>query len=480
MELHSIESELQLLQTVTSKKLPKKLKLVYLGKLTEATFHHSFTKEAFNRIITLVKTRNHLIDWKELLHDPSLGRDARDLFEDTDTKACRSKKSLDRLLENLEEFRKRRELFDLVNSIADDFKDSDEKFKSDSVLDTIANSVGKIRENMVQDEIMWNFGAADNADAIIEQALYKPTEAMYKTGFTEYDTRNGGLPTIGVMIMAGTTSGGKSVVSSNLEKNMCELNENFRGCKITLEMSEEQEMKRILAMISGIPFSKIKQGKLTDREKKKIEKDFKVWRAKLKAMNSSFSYMAGTKSRTIDQLLSMLVPYAFNTIMVDYISLLDGVDDDNQWRLLSSVARECKVFAAQHKCLIILLAQLDTESSKIRYSQGIKEHSDVTWKWNYSNEEVRATGIIPIEIDKVRDGELFVMPIAEKFSVMQVCNPEESDLDAYEELKNSKNRQNRRRKPESDEDDKNDKRSNDKKRSSRNKKGKDPDDLVLS
>lgn len=463
MELYNLDGELQLLRTVTNPKLNKRKRLELLGKIQGNLFHHEFTQEAHSRLMKLVQSRNHLMDWQELVRDPSTSRDARDLFEDTEVRPCRNEKSFLKLLEDVDQFRRRREVFDLVNSMAEKMGDED-TFDADELIEEVTSKVSKIRENSVDDEVMWSFGLNDNSDEMIERALFSPTEKLWKTGFTEYDDRNGGLPTSGVMIMAATTSGGKSVVSSNLEKNLATHNENLRVTKVTLEMSEEQEMNRILSMVSGVDFKKVKRQQLTEREQNKVKKDMKAWRDKLKANKSQFSYMAGKKSRTIDQLLAILVAYAFNIIIIDYISLLEGVDDDNQWRMLASVARSCKVFAAEHNCLIILLAQLDTDSSKIRYSQGIKEHADVVWKWNYANEEVRSTHVIPIEIDKVRDGELFVMPVAENFSRMQVDNPEDSDLEVFEEFRNAKQRSGRKKR-KTDEDDSSEKEAKSRRRS---------------
>ena len=451
MELHSIESEIKFLKTVTNNKVPKRVRLTYLGKVTVNTFHHTYTQQAYSRIISLLQQRNHLLEWSELKTDPSMDRDARDLFDDMgDIKIVKGSKAFDKLITDLDEFRKRRMLFDMVNDIATQFEE-DDQLKADELLDTVRNGIGSIQENMIEDETVWSFGDKDNADEIIDKALNNPAEELYKTGFAQYDERNGGLPTQGVMIMAATTSGGKSAVSMNLEKNLAELNSGMNACKVTLEMSEEQEMKRIASMVSGVPMSKFKQNQLTDREKAKVEKDIKAWRKQLKSQKSRFTFVSGKKSRTIDQLLAFLIPYGFKVIIIDYISLLEGVDDDNQWRMLSAIARKCKVFSAEHNCLVVLLAQLDTETSKLRYSKGIKEHADVMWKWNYYDEEVRATHVITIEVDKARDGELFHMPVAEDFSIMRIADPNEDDLEAYEELKNSKNR--RGGKKDKDDDD---------------------------
>lgn len=444
MEINSIDAELQFLKTVTNTKIPKQKRLEFLGKVNIHTFHHEYTQQAYKRILSLVQNRNHLLDWGELKTDQAMDRDARDLFEDTEVRSAKGAKSVQKLIEDLDEFRKRRQVFELISESASSF--DQDKIDINEVLDNIRNNIGKIEANTIEEETMWTFGVDDNADEIIDRIINNPSEELYKTGFKEYDERNGGLPTTGVMIMAATTSGGKSAVSMNLEKNLAILNPNMSATKVTLEMSEEQEGKRVASMVSGVPLAKFKRNQLSDREIKKIKNDMDAWRKQLRANNSRFSYVSGKKSRTIDQLLAWLIPYAFKVIIIDYISLLEGVDDDNQWRMLSAIARKCKVFGAEHNCLVILLAQLDTESSKLRYSKGIKEHADVMWKWNYADEEVRATHIINIQIDKARDGELFDMPVHEDFAVMRISDEiDEDSKQAYEELKNSRNKRKKKK-----------------------------------
>lgn len=490
MELYSIDSELRFLKTVTNRKIPKLKRLEFLGRVTELTFHHEYTQQAYRRIMNMVQNKNHLLEWGELRTDQALDRNARDLFEDTDVSSAKGPKSMSKLLDDLEIFRKRRMIFELVTNVTDDF--DDDKVSPDDILGKIRTEVGRIEANSVEEETVWSFGVEDNSDDIVERALYTPSEKLLKTGFTEYDTRNGGLPSTGVMIMAATTSGGKSAVSMNLEKNIAALNENVSACKATLEMSEEQEAKRVISMVSGIPLKKFKFNNLTEREASKAKADMKAWRDQLKAVGSRFSFTSVKRARTIDQLLAWFVPYAFDVIIIDYISLLEGVDDDNQWRMLSAIARKCKVFSSEHNCLIILLAQLDTETSKLRYSKGIKEHADVMWKWNYADEEVRETHVITIDIDKARDGELFPMPVSEDFSVMRITDPDDEAMELYEEMKASRNTNKRKRQQMSDDQEdkekerrssrrkrKRDSDSDDTERSSGRRRSKSNDDMVL-
>ena len=62
---------------------------------------------------------------------------------------------------------------------------------------------------------------------------------------------------------------------------------------------------------------------------------------------------------------------------IDYVSLLDGVDEKDQWKALSAIVRQCKLFSAENHCLVIALDQLDSDDDRIRYSKGMLEHAYV-------------------------------------------------------------------------------------------------------
>ena len=122
------------------------------------------------------------------------------------------------------------------------------------------------------------------------------------------------------------------------------------------------------------------------------------------------------------QLFTLLRPYGYKVVGLDYVSLLDGVDEDNQARVLSAIVRHAKIFSAENKCLVIILVQLDSVDNRIRYSRGMLEHADVALAWNYSKPEVRETKIIPVQVLKARDQELGTFELEELFEIMTVKN----------------------------------------------------------
>lgn len=423
MEMYSYGLEVRAIRSVTSPKINDKHRMAMLGRLTVDHFSSEVTRKTFRRLRKLVEVKNTLLTWSELLEDPNLSEEFRDYLKEADAKPIKEFKEFDTVFNQLNRYRQRRALMKIGRTIAEDLNsNNDEEFDEQEYMQTLADSINQAGAGTKASEKVWTFGSKkSNALELAKRVLNSPQEEILKTGFKTYDKRNGGLPTTGVLLLAGTTSGGKSIISQNLMDNLVNIN-GKSGLKVTLEMTAEQEMNRHLSMISGVPFWKIKQRKLTPREKKSLLRATKDYNQKLRDNKAKYSFVSPERGMTIDDVLYLTVPYNINILVIDYVGLLEGVDDDNQWRKLSAIIRKAKVHAAQNNQLVIILCQLDDTSGKIRYSGGMREHADVVWAWNYSDPEVRETKKIPVMIMKARDGELFEMPLDEAFEIMKVSD----------------------------------------------------------
>ncbi|AQT28488.1 putative replicative DNA helicase [Erwinia phage vB_EamM_Yoloswag] len=396
-----------------------------LGRLGVHHFSSEVTRKAYRRLNKLLEVKGELLDWEDLLEDPNLGEEFRDELRASEEKPAKSKQGFDRIFDGLEKYRKRRQIMMLGKQIAKDLDSDEEEFDEDEYLQTVADQLNQASKGSNITEKVWTFGGKKgNAVKLAKQTIHNPQELMYKTGFKVYDTKNGGWPTTGVVLLAGSTSGGKSVMSMNLADNIAQLN-SIHCLKVTLEMTAEQEMNRMLSMISGVPFWKIKQKKLSDREKKKLLAAAKEYDKKLRKSKGKNSFVSPERGMSIEDVLYMTVPYNVQVSFIDYVGLLEGIDNDNQWRELSTIVRKAKVHASRTGQLVVILCQLDDQSGRIRYSGGMREHADVVWAWNYSDPEIRETKIIPVQVMKARDGELFEMPLRDLFEYMQVKDADE-------------------------------------------------------
>jgi archaellum biogenesis ATPase FlaH len=426
MQIYSQELELKCIKTLTGHRIPEAIRSTLLGKLTREFFHYPPTIAAFNRINVIARKRFILVDFVDLVNDPALAQDFRDTLHDSDAEVCHSKQSIKTMLESLDRYRKMRILNASATAILDRME-SDDAVNVDKLLDDAATSIAHARKDLEAADEFVIIGENGNAEDLMHSILHKVADELIKTGFNKYDSINGGVPMEGVMLLASTTSGGKSALLMNLMKNMY-AQEHKRVCRVSLEMGDKQEMTRLLACISGISFSRIKQNKLNPNEKQRIKLAFEKFNDIGKKNKCVFNTVSPTKGMTIDDTLRMVKPYRYDVIGIDYISLLEEANGQDQWKVLSSIIRDCKVFSRENGCLIIVLCQLDDESDRLRYSKGMKEHADIMWSWNYSKKEQRDLRIIPISTNKARDAELLNFDLAERFDVMQINNIAE---DAY-------------------------------------------------
>jgi replicative DNA helicase len=373
-------------------------------------------------LITVSRKRSKIISFDDLIEDPALNEEYRDILREFKKKPVKSQDAAKDLLDQLDAYRKTRHAYYLAKNVIDKLKEPEVDI--DALLDETTDRLSHARSRETMVDALVTIGKDANAEDLAEEAMSPEDETLLKSGFTEFDSRNGGLPSEGVMLLAATTSGGKSVTRMNLMKNIYKLN-SVSVCTVSLEMNAKKETRRMLSNLTGIPFWKFNKKRLRNEEKDIARKAWKKFHKFGVKNDCAYSLLCPTRSLSIQQLLMLVKPYKFRAIAIDYISLLDGTDSSDQWKVLSAITRECKVFSAENKCLVILLAQLDSEDDRIRYSKGILEHADNAWIWNYSKQEQRDMKTLPIKQLKARDQELFPFDLKEHFEIMTVLNPED-------------------------------------------------------
>lgn len=346
-----------------------------LASMDESFFYSEPCKAAFNRIVSVAKKKSKVPSFDDLLEDLALNEEYRDVLRESrkKKKIARSEKQAHDLLDQLDDYRKTRSLYFMAKNVIEQLNEAE--VDVNLLMDETTDRITKARSRELMVDAVLTVGANSNADDLAERAMQPDDEPLLKTGFTEYDERNGGLPSEGVMLLASTTSGGKSVTRMNLMTNLYKLNKISVGT-VSLEMNAKKETRRLLSRLTGIAFWKFNRRRLNAEETALRRSAWKKF-CKFGVKNDcSYSLLCPTRGLTIQQLLMLVKPYGFKAIAIDYISLLEGADGQDQWKVLSSITRECKIFSAENKCLVILLAQLDSEDDRIRYSKGILEHCD--------------------------------------------------------------------------------------------------------
>jgi len=198
---------------------------------------------------------------------------------------------------------------------------------------------------------------------------------------------------------------------------------------IPLEMSEEEMTARLMANASNLDVRKILFKKLSKEEKEIYWKSYKRFVKRKKKTEGSFRIFKPKSDMTIEEIMASVYPLGSRVVIIDYISLLKGVDGDDAWQKLGAVARYCKIYAEMHNIIVVLLAQVSDEGV-IRYARSIAEHANYAWKF-VATSATREHEIINIEQLKARNGRMFDFTLRAQMGVMRIRDLE---LEEKEEL----------------------------------------------
>lgn len=419
-------AEITFIRVVCSPALSALTKSKILANVDTTYFGFSLTREIFVRIQAVMRQHSYIPSMLELVTDPGLSADAKTFIKDRSPKKLRITRTLLRSLRTtLLTYRQIRTMLSVAKYMVENVSKPDANVNR--LIERSVNKLNSAREEGGKEEVLHHFGKLSNADKLIDAIVHGTGSNLIPTGFVDYDSKTGGVPEEGLFVLAATTSGGKSTLCNILLKNFY-LNSNKNVVKVTLEMSDMQEVRRLASNLTQIEYSKYTRATLSSNEKRKTVSTFKDEFVQHGQDNDcTFTIWSPSSISNLDGILLTLKPYNYQVIAIDYISLLEDDSRRDQWKFLEEISKKCKDFTRKNKCLIILLAQLDEDSEKIRYSRAIKENADIAWVWSYYKKEQRESKIINIHNIKGRDSDVFSFDLYEKFHVMSVDTVSSSD-----------------------------------------------------
>lgn len=193
----------------------------------------------------------------------------------------------------------------------------------------------------------------------------------------------------------------------NLTRNMSE----FYSCNcalVSLEMSAEQMLARLKAILTGIPVGKITLHKLTTGEKTKVKEAYTAFVEKLKENNTRYTIHT-PDADGLEDILYTLQPLGYDVICIDYVSLLKGANSTNeasQWEKLGEITKFAKRYAERNGIIVILLVQVSKEGV-VKYSRTMVEDANHVWLWVAPQEE---SDVVTLEIQQLKARNLTLFP----------------------------------------------------------------------
>ena len=200
------------------------------------------------------------------------------------------------------------------------------------------------------------------------------------TGYSFFDYIKNGLRPADLIIFAAETGGGKSMFMSNMAVQMWMQNNTIdtpveeltEGCNVmyfSLEMPYEDCFQRAMSRIADVPSYGIRDAKLNRSEASAISRACKF----TKNYKSKFDIIDVPRGFSVDQLEIMFeerkADYHPDVIFIDYMGLMEDVQDVDDWLGLGKLAGKIHEFARAHSIPVVTAVQLNRIDPASRKSE---------------------------------------------------------------------------------------------------------------
>ena len=260
------------------------------------------------------------------------------------------------------------------------------------LLTGVEDLAGRLRNGMARSVSMEEAGSV--AARVLEKSYQEQADreagkiTRILSGLYDLDALTGGLYKGELTVIAGRPSMGKSAVA--LWMALCMARKGVPVAFFSVEMSKEQNVIRLLSMISGIDADRLRFKGTLASDRLRLEQA----QQELERLPITLEYCG---SDTIDDIRakaqSLHKQGKLGAFFIDYLNLINIVVSKNQLQettdlALGSIARKTKLMAEEMEIPVILLAQLNREVdrrqglhfpvlSDLRNSGAIEQVADV-------------------------------------------------------------------------------------------------------
>ena len=236
-----------------------------------------------------------------------------------------------------------------------------------------------------------------------------------QTGYIDIDNvLGGGLSEPDFALIAGRPGTGKTALLASIVKNICDTQPEKRVAVFSLEMSNTQIAKRLLAQESGVSYDKQKAGKLTDE-------DWPLFNHAIEKLgqhkNIFLNDMPAISPNRIRQELRRIGEVDF--VILDYLQLA-GIDGDeraeNRNLEVGSISRGLKAIAKDFCIPVLAAAQLsraveqrasnEPQLSDLRESGSLEQDSDIVMMLYREEKDPTRSNVTHVKIAKHRNGQV--------------------------------------------------------------------------
>lgn len=316
-------------------------------------------------------------------------------------------------IQKLKETAKTRELLALSDTIRHDIENGD---TATEIKAKIEIALAKCESSAGRDYISPKEMSRKCLDVVAERM--EPEERNRKCIYTGFGTLNratGGFENGDLIILSGSTGGGKSAFAANIARDICVM-QKLPGLYINSEMSADQMALRWSAILGEMSHTALRNGSIQ-------QSNFSKLPLRLDAFDSGGLHTLTIPDLRVDTVLSEVRRFkakeGIRLAIIDYIGRCDFLDSKNKddWQLLTGAARRLKTLAQEQQIAIIMLAQLSA-SGRLAQASYMSHEADLWLNLRKPNEdETKAFlgGKLPwnliLEIVKGRNAPTGIIPL---------------------------------------------------------------------
>lgn len=355
--------------------------------------------EFIRDLVASVPTSANVKYYAEIVREKAVLRRLIKIAEETANDCYLDKENLDAILEKTE-----KQIFDIVqNRGTKEFAD---------IKEIVLRSIDSIE------------AASKNQGSVTGIA----------TGFYDLDYKTAGLQPSDLILIAARPSMGKTAFALNIAEYVA-LRSNITTAIFSLEMSQDQLVKRLLAMNSRVDSQNIRTGNLSAEEWASLMESARI-------IGNSNLIIDDTSSISVGELRSkcrkLKLEKNLGLIIIDYLQLMSGSKrSESRQQEISEISRGLKSLAREINVPIIALSQLSRAVeqrpdkrpmlSDLRESGAIEQDADVVmfiYRDDYYNLNTEEPGVSEIIIGKQRNGPTGTVKLAWQAQYTKFANLE--------------------------------------------------------
>ena len=410
MKTHDVNTEALVIRSI----LDNQEYASSLSHLDAGHFYEAPIREILKRITVYLDGGKPIPSSQILRNDESLSESSRALLANQNFAVLRSKDDFTAAVDILKKYRKVRTFVDSINSTIDKLQADDADL--DTAMDELEHQIQDCRGITEKNIGMKHYSHADidQLSQEIESDLRQSDEKDFiTTGLGQFDQRTGGLRRKNVLVMASVPGGGKSALSFRMAMNQYLFGHNV--CFVSYEMDEIELRYRMLSSESRVDHSEINLKRINDKKIKLITERFRRFISESDKGNR-LTIWTPDRELTVQQIALELKPMNYDVVYIDYISLLKPTNPKKQmWEILGDHSRAAKLAANNLNAAVVLLAQYDDESNRLKYSKAIQANANFVWAWEHGEKE-KEMGLINIKQLKARNAPMYSFYLQKDFA----------------------------------------------------------------